>query len=175
MLRDSLVLMGSIGGNDYNNPFMEGRSLREIKSFVPRVVSTISSAIDELIELGARTLLVPGITPLGCNSAYLTYYYRTHQAEEDYDSTTGCIKWLNEFSMYHNGLLQAELQRLQQLQPHATLMYADYYGPSMSIFSNPSASGVAVHITTTSQGNVEAKAQRFVVILRGTSTGTAYI
>ncbi|THU62580.1 hypothetical protein C4D60_Mb01t06610 [Musa balbisiana] len=139
MLHESLVLMGAIGGNDYNDPFMEGRSLREIKSFVPRVVSTISSAIDELIELGARTLLVPGITPLGCNSAYLTYY-RTHQAE-DYDSTTGCLKWLNEFSMYHNGLLQAELQRLQQLHPHATIIYADYYGASMSIFSNPNAFG----------------------------------
>ncbi|CAD5183186.1 GDSL esterase/lipase At1g28580-like [Musa acuminata AAA Group] len=139
MLHKSLVLMGAIGGNDYNDPFMEGRSLREIKSFVPRVVSTISSAIDELIELGARTLLVPGITPLGCNSAYLTYY-RTHQAE-DYDSTTGCLKWLNEFSMYHNGRLQAELRRLQQLHPHATIIYADYYGASMSIFSNPNAFG----------------------------------
>ncbi|RWW45720.1 hypothetical protein BHE74_00048417 [Ensete ventricosum] len=108
--------------------------------FLPQY-TYVGLVAQELIELGARTLLVPGITPLGCNSAYLTYYYRTHQAEEDYDSTTGCIKWLNEFSMYHNGLLQAELQRLQQLQPHATLMYADYYGPSMSIFSNPSASG----------------------------------
>ncbi|WOL03161.1 hypothetical protein Cni_G11881 [Canna indica] len=135
MLENTLFLMGEIGGNDYSNPFMEGRSLNEIKSFVPRVIATIASAINELIELGARTLVVPGITPLGCNSAYLTYFQSQHV--QDYDSSTGCLKWLNEFTEFHNTLLQSELQTLRQLHPQATIIYADYFAASMSIITNP--------------------------------------
>ncbi|WOL01477.1 hypothetical protein Cni_G10193 [Canna indica] len=139
MLQNSLFLLGEIGGNDYNNPFTQGLSVDEIRSFVPRVIQTIGSAINELIELGARTLVVPGITPLGCNSMYMTYYHSDNQ--EDYYDSRGCINWLNEFASYHNGLVQDEIRRLRQLHPYATLIYADYYGAIINIFSNPQQFG----------------------------------
>ncbi|MCL7048984.1 hypothetical protein MKW94_024967 [Papaver nudicaule] len=41
----SLFMVGEIGGNDYNNPFMDGKSLAEVKTFVPKVIDAISSAI----------------------------------------------------------------------------------------------------------------------------------
>ena len=37
--------MGEIGGNDYNFPFFQGRTVGEITTYVPNVISAISSAI----------------------------------------------------------------------------------------------------------------------------------
>ncbi|XP_042379774.1 GDSL esterase/lipase At1g28590-like isoform X2 [Zingiber officinale] len=138
-LQDSLIMMGEIGGNDYIYPIFQRRSLEEVKSFVPFVVATISSAVTELIELGARTLVVPGITPLGCHSAFLTEFQT--QNVDDYDAGTGCLNWLNEFSTYHNSLLEAELQTLRGLHPHATIVYADYFAAIISILNNPNQFG----------------------------------
>lgn len=143
LLSKSLFLVGEIGGNDYNNPFFQGRSLIEIQTFVPKVIRTISSAIDELIELGARTLIVPGNFPIGCVPAYLLIFQNS--PNKDYDADTGCIKWLNEFAEYHNSKLLAELDQIRQRHPYATIIYADYYNAAMSIFrsTNPFGFGAA--------------------------------
>lgn len=37
--------MGEIGGNDYNYPFFEGKSIDEIKELTPFIIKAISSAI----------------------------------------------------------------------------------------------------------------------------------
>lgn len=38
--------MGEIGGNDYYNALMDGRSVEEIQTFVPTVIDSIASAIN---------------------------------------------------------------------------------------------------------------------------------
>nr|GMD91936.1 GDSL esterase/lipase At1g28580-like [Ipomoea batatas] len=86
-LQSSLVMMGEIGGNDYNYAFFQGFPREEISSFVPKVISTISSAITKLIEFGARSIVVPGNLPIGCIPVYLSYYMSSNQS--DYDSSTG--------------------------------------------------------------------------------------
>ncbi|KAM0938492.1 putative sinapine esterase [Dioscorea sansibarensis] len=139
-LSGALFLMGEIGGNDYNDPFFQGRSLEEITTFVPLVINAISRAISEVIEVGARTLLVPGNLPIGCNSAYLTYFHVSNN-NESHDQVTGCINWLNEFSQYHNQLLIDELQLLRKLHPHVTIIYADYFEALMTIFQSPEEYG----------------------------------
>ncbi|KAI3939608.1 hypothetical protein MKX01_038563, partial [Papaver californicum] len=111
-LKTSLILMREIGGNDYNHPFFQGRGL-------------------VLIKEGAVTFMVPGNLPIGCSSAYLTQY--KSPKKEDYDES-GCIKWLNEFTMYHNNLLQKELDILRELHPHTKIIYADYYNAAMKFF-----------------------------------------
>ena len=45
MLGDSLILMGEIGGNDYNYPFFEDKSINEIKELTPLIIKAISDAI----------------------------------------------------------------------------------------------------------------------------------
>jgi len=45
MIENSLILMGEIGGNDYNYAFFVGKNIEEIKELVPLVIETISSAI----------------------------------------------------------------------------------------------------------------------------------
>lgn len=138
MLRNSLFLVGEIGGNDYNYPFLQQKGLDEIMSYVPKVLDAISSGVQALIELGARTLVVPGNFPIGCNSAYLTVFRSTRR--KDYDAI-GCIKWLNRFSRYHNNKLQVALSRIRRHNPHVTIIYADYYGAAMSLFRSPTISG----------------------------------
>ncbi|XP_019175962.1 PREDICTED: GDSL esterase/lipase At1g28580-like [Ipomoea nil] len=139
-LQSSLVMMGEIGGNDYNYAFLQGIPREEISSsFVPEVISTISSAITKLIEFGARSVVVPGNLPIGCSPVYLFYFKSSKQSE--YNSTTGCINWLNEFSMYHNEQLKLELSRLRELHHNTTIIYADYYNAAMDLYTSPSNYG----------------------------------
>ncbi|XP_019175949.1 PREDICTED: GDSL esterase/lipase At1g28590-like [Ipomoea nil] len=134
-LQSSLVLMGEIGGNDYNGAFWQGIPIEEVKPLVPKVIATIASAINEVIEFGAETLVVPGNLPIGCSPSYLTEFMSSNDSY--YDSKTGCLNWLNEFAEYHNKLLQETLNRLRELHPHATIIYADYYNAAMEFYNSP--------------------------------------
>nr|GMD83256.1 GDSL esterase/lipase At1g28590-like [Ipomoea batatas] len=140
-LQSSLILMGEIGGNDYNDPFLQGHSIEEIQSFVPNVIATIGAAINELIELGGETFVVPGVLPFGCSPSYLSFFMNS-STNNDYDDKTGCIKWLNEFAEYHNTQLEKELHRLKELHPNTTIMYADYYHAAMELYGSPSKHGL---------------------------------
>ncbi|OAP18549.1 hypothetical protein AXX17_AT1G29050 [Arabidopsis thaliana] len=131
--------MGEIGGNDYNYAFFVGKNIEEIKELVPLVIETISSAITELIGMGGKTFLVPGEFPLGCSVAYLSLYQTSNI--EEYDPLTGCLKWLNKFSEYHDEKLQAELNRLQKLYPHVNIIYADYYNTLLRLAQEPAKFG----------------------------------
>ncbi|OVA09186.1 Lipase [Macleaya cordata] len=137
-LSKSLFLVGEIGGNDYNHPFFERRSLAEIQTFVPKVIDAISFAINSLIQQGAVTLVVPGNLPIGCSSIYLTKF---ESPNKDEYSAMGCLKWLNKFSKYHNKLLQKELDRLRVLHPHTNIIYADYYNAAMQFYRSPNQLG----------------------------------
>ncbi|XVF34009.1 hypothetical protein REPUB_Repub18cG0020400 [Reevesia pubescens] len=145
LLRNSLIVMGEIGGNDYNDAFLQGKNTEEIREFVPLVTQTIASAINELIELGAVTFLVPGNLPIGCSPAYLTYFQGSDKAE--YDPLTGCITWLNQFSEYHNELLQTELDKIRKLHPHINIIYADYYNITMHFYHSKNQFGFTKTLT----------------------------
>ncbi|KAF3325284.1 GDSL esterase/lipase [Carex littledalei] len=135
----SFFLVSEIGVNDYLIPSTMSIPFRDIYNFVPGVISAISSSIKDLIDLGAKTLVVPGIVPFDCTPFYLTMFQS--QNKEEYEQKTGCIKWLNEFSSYHDKLLQDELHKLRQLYPYATILYADYCGASIGIFESPKQYG----------------------------------
>ncbi|KAM0054607.1 putative sinapine esterase [Helianthus debilis subsp. tardiflorus] len=138
-LRNSLILMGEIGGNDYNHPVMVGKPIDELRSYVPLVIDTIVFAINELIELGAETFVVPGNLPIGCSAAYLTIYYGSDKVE--YDNTTGCLIMLNKFAEYHNELLQTALNQIREVHPDVNIFYADYYNAAMQFFRSPNKYG----------------------------------
>ncbi|KAI3719030.1 hypothetical protein L6452_19919 [Arctium lappa] len=139
LIGGSLVLMGEIGGNDYNHALVAGKSIDEIKTYVPLVIKAIVSAINELIELGAETLVVPGNLPIGCSAAYLTIFYDSNKVQ--YDNSTGCIIRLNKFAEYHNELLQTELNQIRELHPEVNIVYADYYNAAMQFFRSPNEYG----------------------------------
>ncbi|XP_057764368.1 GDSL esterase/lipase At1g28590-like [Salvia miltiorrhiza] len=138
-LETSLVLVGEIGGNDYNRAFLQGKNVESVQSMVPKVVKAISLTINELIKLGATTLMVPGNAPIGCLVVYLTYFKSSNQTY--YDSKTGCLNWLNRFSRLHNKVLQAELERIRQQNPNINIVYADYYNAAMQFYRSPQKYG----------------------------------
>ncbi|XP_028774922.1 GDSL esterase/lipase At1g28570-like, partial [Neltuma alba] len=130
----SLFLVGEIGVNDFKTCFFEGRRLAEIKTYVPHVINMISSTVTDLTDVGAQTLIVPGILPLGCGAIYLTRFESNN--EKDYDEY-GCLIWLNKFIEYFNKRLQAELNQLKELHPHANIIYADYYNAALPLYHSP--------------------------------------
>ncbi|XP_058100726.1 GDSL esterase/lipase At1g31550-like isoform X2 [Magnolia sinica] len=134
-IRGSLFLVGEIGINDYFYLFNNGSSLEVIRTYVPQVVSTIGSAVHTLIERGAMTLVVPGGPPIGCSALILTIGASLNK--DDYDKETGCLKRWNELVQYHNDRLQIELDRMRDLHPHATIIYADYYNAAFRVFRSP--------------------------------------
>ncbi|KAL7606465.1 hypothetical protein Lser_V15G16357 [Lactuca serriola] len=139
LIGQSLVLMGEIGGNDYNHALVAGKSIDEVETYVPFVINTIISAVNELIELGAQTLVIPGNLPIGCSAAYLTIFYGSDNVQ--YDNSTGCIITLNKFAEYHNELLQRKLQQIRELHPEVNIIYADYYNAAMQFFRSPNKFG----------------------------------
>ncbi|XP_074327349.1 GDSL esterase/lipase At1g28590-like [Apium graveolens] len=132
----SVLLVGEIGGNDYNHALLAGISKDVVNTFVPSVVGQIASAVTELVKLGAKSIVVPGNLPIGCSAAYLTHFM-TNSSKQDYDPKTGCLIWLNKFAKYHNKMLQTKLHRIQELHPHANIIYADYYNAARPLFINP--------------------------------------
>ncbi|KAF5762006.1 putative sinapine esterase [Helianthus annuus] len=130
----SLILMGEIGGNDYNYPLSVGQPIDEIEPIVPLVIDAIISTINELIVMGARTLVVPGNFPLGCLPRILTIYGSDN---EEYDPITGCMTKFNKFAEYHNKMLQTKLDHIRERNPNVTLIYADYYNALMQIYRSP--------------------------------------
>ncbi|KAK8358446.1 hypothetical protein V6Z12_A04G019900 [Gossypium hirsutum] len=139
LLRNSLIVMGEIGGNDYSHAFKQGKSIEDVRNFVPPVVDSITSSINELIELGAVTFLVPGNFPIGCSASYLTLFQGSDK--DQYDPLTGCLTWLNQFSQHHNQLLRKELEKIRNLHPDINIVYGDYYSTTMRIYNSPNKFG----------------------------------
>lgn len=51
MIENPLILMGEIGGIDYNYGFFVDKSIKEIRELVPLVITKISSAVTVNISL----------------------------------------------------------------------------------------------------------------------------
>ncbi|CAO2839193.1 unnamed protein product [Amaranthus hypochondriacus] len=132
-LQKALVLMGEIGGNDYNFAFFQGKTLEEVYQLVPQVVKTIKDAVQEVIKLGATNIVVPGNFPIGCVPLYLVKF-ETYD-ESKYDEYQ-CLKDYNEFSKYHNQLLVEAIQELQQENPNVAIVYGDYYSALTWVISH---------------------------------------
>nr|CAB3458763.1 unnamed protein product [Digitaria exilis] len=141
IMASSLFLVGEIGANDYNHPFFQNKSLEWVKPLVPRVIRAIGLSLEALIELGAKTLYVPGIFPLGCVPRYL-FLFRNNTAAGDHDDV-GCLRWLNGLTAHHNSLLKAKLAELRRAHPGVSLVYVDYYGEVAGILRAPARNGFA--------------------------------
>lgn len=94
-----------------------------------------------LIGLGAKTIVVPGVVPMGCVPRYLTMF-QSSSNPGDYDAA-GCIRWLNDFAEEHNRALKRMLDHIVRPQnPTVAVVYADYYGAIMEITRSPHKHGM---------------------------------
>jgi hypothetical protein len=139
LLAESLVIMGEIGGNDYNYwLFARGQPRDTPFQYMPDVISRISTAVQDVINLGAKAVLVPGNFPIGCVPQYLSEFQSNNST--DYDGN-GCLVWYNDFSQKHNQLLGQEVQRLRSQNPGVKITFADYFGSAMQFVQNPKKYG----------------------------------
>lgn len=98
----------------------------------------VHADLQELIGLGAKTIVVPGNFPIGCNPGYLTKFQTNDTAQ--YDSM-GCLMWPNDLVELHNRELMAELAELGRRHPDVTVVYADYYAAAMDLTADPHKHG----------------------------------
>ncbi|KAJ3694185.1 hypothetical protein LUZ60_009665 [Juncus effusus] len=135
----SLFIVGEFGANDYAFMMFGGKSVDQMKEYVPMVIETISNATQGLINQGAKTIVIPGLWPDGCTPGNLAL--NIGRPKEDYDPKTGCLKDLNDLSMYHNSLLLNAVNKLKTKYPHVNLIYAEYYQPIMDFINMPKRFG----------------------------------
>ncbi|CAN6319883.1 unnamed protein product [Urochloa humidicola] len=144
IMSSSLFVLGEIGDNDYNYFILENRSIDAVIKplVVPKVVAKIENAVKVLLELGAKTIVVPGDFPMGCLPRYLTMFQSTDP--DDYDAS-GCIRRFNGLIQHHNAAVRTMLEeRFPRHDPAAAIVvYADYYGAGMEIIRNPLKHGFA--------------------------------
>nr|CAB3471754.1 unnamed protein product [Digitaria exilis] len=134
----SVFFMGEFGVNDYSFSVF-GKNLTQIRSFVPDVVKTISAATERVIKEGAKTVVVPGIPPMGCSPPNLVFFPSTDPA--GYDPRTGCLKQFNDLVIYHNSLLQEAIKNVQKKHRNARVIYADFFTPIIDIIVSPQKLG----------------------------------
>ncbi|KAM7273299.1 hypothetical protein ACFE04_027963 [Oxalis oulophora] len=123
-LKSALFMVGEIGGNDYNYPLFQGKSVKEVKALVPQVVQTIKNAVSKVISYGAVRVIVPGNFPIGCLPIFLTQFQTNDSAAYD---KLHCLKDLNRLASYHNKLLRQTIQELRRENPSVIIEYGDYF------------------------------------------------
>ncbi|CAM0957380.1 unnamed protein product [Alopecurus aequalis] len=138
-LSKSLFVVGEFGGNDYNAALFSGRTMSDVRGYVPQVVSHIIRGLETMIRLGAIDVVVPGVLPIGCFPIYLTLYGTSNGADYDGD---GCLKSYNDLSSHHNSLLRRSLANLQRTYPHTRIMYADFYSQVIHMIRAPQNFGL---------------------------------
>ncbi|PKA60227.1 GDSL esterase/lipase [Apostasia shenzhenica] len=131
-MRGALIWFGEIGVNDYAYSFGSSLSPDFIQT---ETVKTVISSLQEILNKGAKHIVVQGLPLIGCLplSLFLT-------SPEDRDET-GCSASINRRASSHNALLQNKLQELRRQHPAAVISYADYYNAHLTVMKNPKANG----------------------------------
>ncbi|XP_037437968.1 GDSL esterase/lipase At5g45910-like [Triticum dicoccoides] len=137
----ALFFVGEFGVNDYNFLWNAGKTEDEVRSYVPKVVKNIAVAVERLIKEGAVYVVVPGNPPNGCSPTMLTTRSSFNKMMM-YDRI-GCLSDINGVAKYHNSMLRAAIGALRGKYSHVVIIYADFYGPIITILENPSLFGVA--------------------------------
>jgi len=92
-----------------------------------------------MIAAGARTLVVTGMLPIGCEPQQLALF---PGGPGDYDPTTGCITRFNVLAEHHNHRLRMMLRELRSNYGRSlTLLYADIYRPVLKAIASPALYG----------------------------------
>uniref|UniRef100_A0ACD5ZGJ6 Uncharacterized protein n=1 Tax=Avena sativa TaxID=4498 RepID=A0ACD5ZGJ6_AVESA len=131
IMAQSLFVVGEIGVNDYLVA-LGNNTAREARTLVPHIVAAVHSVLTEVIAAGARTVLVPGMIPLGCEPQLLALYKRG-----DHDPESGCITELNDLAQMHNRALNGMLRELRLSHPGSTILYVDLYSAIADIIVSP--------------------------------------
>ncbi|KAK1642707.1 hypothetical protein QYE76_060512 [Lolium multiflorum] len=142
LMASSLFHFGEIGFNDYSFALLNVLSNDTVslaESLVPHVVGAIRSALLDVIAAGARTMVVAGMIPMGCEPELLALLPGV--AADYYDRASGCITPFNQVAQLHNRELNRMLCQLRRAHPRTSIHYGDLYHPVTAIVSSPTKYG----------------------------------
>ncbi|KAK1276820.1 GDSL esterase/lipase [Acorus gramineus] len=108
------------------------------KKFLPSICTSTAScnnyfseSLFIISEFGVNdydTMLLQGINKTQIQTFVPPVIKKIRKAiDDDYEPGTGCLKWANALSEYHDHLLQKEIQRARRKHSHATIAFANYY------------------------------------------------
>uniref|UniRef100_A0A0D9XJB2 GDSL esterase/lipase n=1 Tax=Leersia perrieri TaxID=77586 RepID=A0A0D9XJB2_9ORYZ len=140
----SIFYFGEIGFNDYSFALSAGNGTVDVAvSLVPDVIAVIRSAVTKVIAAGARTVVVAGMIPIGCEPELLALFPGGATANDYYDPVSGCIKQFNNLAELHNRQLKRMILDLRRAHPGAAAIvrYADIYGPVTAAVASPAKYG----------------------------------
>ncbi|XP_014509663.1 GDSL esterase/lipase At3g48460 [Vigna radiata var. radiata] len=129
---DTLFWFGEIGVNDY--AYTLGSTVPD-DTIRKLAISSVSGALQALLEKGAKYLVVQGLPLTGCLT--LSMYL----APPDDRDELGCVKSVNNQSNYHNLVLQNKLEEFRKQYPQAVILYADYFNAYRTVMKNPTKYG----------------------------------
>ncbi|KAK9705498.1 hypothetical protein RND81_07G061500 [Saponaria officinalis] len=139
-----LFIMGEIGGNDYNFAFLQGKTLADVYKMVPDVIQSIKVTVEEIIDLGATQITIPGNFPIGCVPIYLSLF-KTNDSHM-YDELK-CLKEYNKLVQFHNDQIQKTILSLKKSYPNVSIIYMDYYGTFRQILGHATLFGFDESLT----------------------------
>ncbi|PIA26052.1 hypothetical protein AQUCO_10000016v1 [Aquilegia coerulea] len=133
-LENSLFMIGEIGGNDYIYVMTMQLMQQNNGNFLKFVLQSSNGAMQEVIHLGARYVVVPGEFPVGCFPVFLSPLQNIVD-QFAYDGLN-CIPFGNMFAMYHNAQLIQAIAELKEEFPNVKILYADYYSAFLRVLQN---------------------------------------
>jgi phospholipase/lecithinase/hemolysin len=139
--RNSLFMVGEVGGNDIFYALQNGIPIDEVRSIVPTIVQTVQDAAQRVIHMGATRIVVSGNFPIGCLPSMLTILQTKNSSAYDENK---CLKEVNNLAIYENELIQLAIEELKQRNPNVTIVYGDYYNALQWLFRNAESFGFDV-------------------------------
>jgi phospholipase/lecithinase/hemolysin len=99
----------------------------------------MSSSTQDVIDAGARRIVVTGMIPMGCEPELLALL--PSGASGYYDPASGCIARFNRLAQLHNTALNRMLSKLRRAYRRTSIYYGDLYTPVTAIVSSPEEYG----------------------------------
>eukprot|EP00250_Pteridium_aquilinum_P011886 c20369_g2_i1 orf=150-1244(+) len=125
----------TIGANDYVNNYLLRGSPTPLQytpaQFQDLLLSTFSSQLTKLYNLGARNVSVSSIGPIGCIPSQLAR--RSVNGE--------CSTYVNNLALNFNAGLKSVIAQLNSNLPGSSFVYAESYDPVFAYRSNPQQYG----------------------------------
>ncbi|CAJ1971882.1 unnamed protein product [Sphenostylis stenocarpa] len=132
---DEALYTFDIGQNDLTAGIFGNMTLQQVNVSTPDIISTFTSNIKNIYNLGARSFWIHNTGPIGCLPTILANF-----ASAELDEY-GCAKAYNEVAQSFNQNLKEALAQLRKELPLAAITYVDIYTPKYSLFSNPKKYG----------------------------------
>ncbi|KAM5564204.1 hypothetical protein ABKV19_018696 [Rosa sericea] len=124
-----------IGQNDLGEGFSSNKTIQEVNASVPDIITGFSTNIKKIYDLGARSLWIHNMGPIGCLPYILVNF---PAAEKD---EIGCAKAYNEVAQHFNHELKQAIVQLRKDLPKAAFTYVDVYSVKYSLFKEPEKYG----------------------------------